>query len=185
MKSRENLLRLKHFQVEDKTRQLTQIDLMIGEFEKMFGDLQAQIDIEEEKAGITDPSHFAYPTFAKAARQRQENLKVSIEELTEKRVNAEAALKDTRLQLALSDNGALDVRASQLKIAADVEKMRVVGSNRLRVDLVKPDVHASCVGTQYTHCTLVLCLNRRGGQGVDIQPTQQFVDIHCGRAKKL
>ncbi len=94
MKSRENLLRLKHFQVEDKTRQLAQIDMMIAEFEKMHGDLQAQIDIEEEKAGITDPTHFAYPTFAKAARQRQQNLVGSIDDLKDKRVNAEAALEE-------------------------------------------------------------------------------------------
>ena len=94
MKSRENLLRLKHFQVEDKTRQLAQIDMMIAEFEKMHGDLQAQVEFEEEKAGITDPGHFAYPTFAKAARQRQENLVGSIDELKEKRVNAEADLEE-------------------------------------------------------------------------------------------
>ena len=99
MKSRENLLRLKHFQVEDKTRQLAQIDMMIAEFEKMYGDLQAQIDIEEEKAGITDPSHFAYPTFAKAARQRQENLEGSIRDLKDKRVNAEAALEEAEEEL--------------------------------------------------------------------------------------
>ena len=99
MKSRENLLRLKHFQVEDKTRQLAQIDMMIAEFEKMFNDLQAQIDIEEEKAGITDPSHFAYPTFAKAARQRQENLEGSIRDLKDKRVNAEAALEEADEEL--------------------------------------------------------------------------------------
>ncbi len=94
MKSRDNLLRLKHFQVEDKTRQLAQIDMMIAEFEKMHGDLQAQINIEEEKAGITDTSHFAYPTFAKAARARQENLDGSIRDLKDKRVNAEAALAE-------------------------------------------------------------------------------------------
>ncbi len=99
MKSRENLLRLKHFQVEDKTRQLTHIDLMIVEFERMHSDLQAQIDVEEEKAGITDPSHFAYPTFAKAARQRQENLDGSIRDLKEKRVNAEAALEEADAEL--------------------------------------------------------------------------------------
>ena len=99
MKSRENLLRLKHFQVEDKTRQLAQIDMMIAEFEKMYGDLQAQIDVEEEKAGITDPSHFAYPTFAKAARQRQENLNGSIRDLKDKRVNAEAALEEAEEEL--------------------------------------------------------------------------------------
>ncbi len=94
MKSRDNLLRLKHFQVEDKTRQLAQIDMMIAEFERMHGDLDAQITIEEEKAGITDVSHFAYPTFAKAARQRQENLVGSIRDLKEKRINAEAALQE-------------------------------------------------------------------------------------------
>ena len=99
MRSRNNLLRLKHFQVEDKTRQLAQIDMMIAEFEKMFGDLQAQITIEEEKAGITDPSHFAYPTFAKAARDRQGNLQNSIEDLKDKRVNAVAALEDAEEDL--------------------------------------------------------------------------------------
>ena len=99
MKSRENLLRLKHFQVEDKTRQLAQIDMMIAEFEKMRGDLEAQIKIEEEKAGITDPNHFAYPTFAKAALQRKENLAGSIRDLNEKRVNAEAALQEADEEL--------------------------------------------------------------------------------------
>ena len=99
MKSRDNLLRLKHFQVEDKTRQLAQIDMMIAEFERMHGDLEAQINIEEEKAGITDPSHFAYPTFAKAARQRQENLEGSIRDLKEKRINAVAALEEADAEL--------------------------------------------------------------------------------------
>ncbi len=99
MKSRDNLLRLKHFQVEDKTRQLAQIDMMIAEFEKMHGDLEAQIHIEEEKAGITDTSHFAYPTFAKAARARQENLEGSIRDLKDKRVNAEAALEEADEEL--------------------------------------------------------------------------------------
>lgn len=100
MKSRDNLLRLKHFQVEDKTRQLTQIDMMIVEFERMFEDLDVQIKFEEDKAGITDPSHFAYPTFAKAARQRQENLVGSIRDLKEKRVNAEAALEEAEAELS-------------------------------------------------------------------------------------
>jgi len=99
MKSRDNLLRLKHFQVEEKTRQLAQIDMMIAEFENMYGDLQAQIEVEEQKAGITDPEHFAYPTFAKSARQRQQNLEGSIRDLKDKRVNAEAALEDAEEEL--------------------------------------------------------------------------------------
>lgn len=99
MKPRDNLLRLKHFQVEDKTRQLTQIDLMIGELTKMAEELQRQIRIEEERSGITDPGHFAYPTFAKAARQRHANLEVSIRELNDRRVLAQEALNEAEEEL--------------------------------------------------------------------------------------
>lgn len=99
MKSRENLLRLKHFQVQEKTRQLAQIDMMLAEFERMSGDLLAQIDVEEKKAGISDINHFAYPTFAKAARQRVDNLAISVRDLQEKRQNAEEALLEAEENL--------------------------------------------------------------------------------------
>ena len=99
MKSRDNLLRLKHFQVQDRTRQLAQIDMMIHEMTRMSDDLQAQIRIEEEKSGISDVSHFAYPTFAKAARQRHENLLVSIRDLNDKRQAAEDALGEAEEDL--------------------------------------------------------------------------------------
>ena len=77
MKSRENLVRLKQFQVNEKRRQLLQLDMMIAEFERMADELELQIAAEEKKAGITDVNHFAYPTFAKAARLRRDNLKNS------------------------------------------------------------------------------------------------------------
>jgi len=99
MKSREHLLRLKHFQVQDKTRQLAQIDMMIADFERMSGELEAQVQAEEKKAGITDVNHFAYPTFAKAARQRIENLSVSIKDLRDNRAPAEEALKEAEEEL--------------------------------------------------------------------------------------
>jgi hypothetical protein len=92
MKSRENMLRLKHFQVEDRTRQLTQIELMIGELTRMADELGQQIKIEETRTGISDPNHFAYPTFAKAARQRRANLEGSIRDLGVKREAAAEAL---------------------------------------------------------------------------------------------
>lgn len=99
MKSRDNLLRLKHFQVQEKTRQLAQIDMMIAEFMRMSDDLQHQIEVEEKKAGITDQSHFAYPTFAKAAHGRKENLAGSINGLQEKRIAAEEALSEADEEL--------------------------------------------------------------------------------------
>ena len=81
MKSREGLMRLKRFQVEEKRRQVAQIEAMIAEFERMAKELNDQILSEQEKSGIHDAGHFAYPTFAKAASQRRDNLTASAAEL--------------------------------------------------------------------------------------------------------
>ncbi len=103
MKSRENLVRLKQFQVNEKRRQLLQLDMMIAEFERMAGELELQIAAEEKKAGITDVSHFAYPTFAKAARQRRDNLKNSQADLAEQKTAAETALAEVELELSKAE----------------------------------------------------------------------------------
>lgn len=94
MKSRESLIRLKKFQVDEKRRQVGQIELMVTEFETMIRDLDTQISVEEEKAGISDVAHFAYPTFAKAAMQRKENLLVSIADLNEQLETAQDQLRE-------------------------------------------------------------------------------------------
>lgn len=75
MKSRsESLIRLKKFQVDEKRRQVAQIQMMISDFERMASELDQQIDIEQTKTGISDVAHFAYSTFAKAALTRRDNL---------------------------------------------------------------------------------------------------------------
>src|SRR5882762_10723860 len=81
MKSRETLIRLKKFQVDEKRRRVAQIEGMIADFQRMSVDLEREICSEQERAGINDPSHFAYPTYAKAAIQRRENLTRSADEL--------------------------------------------------------------------------------------------------------
>ena len=81
MKSRETLIRLKKFQVDEKRRRVAQIEGMIADFQRMSVDLEREIQTEQERAGINDPSHFAYPTYAKAAIQRRENLTRSADEL--------------------------------------------------------------------------------------------------------
>ena len=81
MKSRETLIRLKKFQVDEKRRKVMQIETMIAEFERMAIELEREIKGEQDRAGIHDPGHFAYPTYAKAAIQRRENLKQSADEL--------------------------------------------------------------------------------------------------------
>ena len=78
MKSRDALIRLKRFQVEERRRRVAQIETMIAEFTRMATELDREIAAEETRAGISDPAHFAYPTYARAARTRRDNLKQSI-----------------------------------------------------------------------------------------------------------
>jgi flagellar FliJ protein len=92
MKSRDTLIRLKRFQVDEKRRKVAQIEGMIAEFERMATDLDREIRVEQDRAGIHDPGHFAYPTYAKAAMQRRENLKRSADELKVQLNDAKSAL---------------------------------------------------------------------------------------------
>ena len=92
MKSRETLIRLKKFQVDERRRKVAQIEAMIAEFERIAGDLDREIRVEQDRAGIHDPAHFAYPTYAKAAIIRRENLKRSTDELRAQLDDAKATL---------------------------------------------------------------------------------------------
>ncbi len=94
MKSRETLIRLKKFQVDERRRKVAQIETMIAEFDRMAADLEREIRVEQERAGIHDPGHFAYPTYAKAAIGRRENLKRSAGELRGQLEDAKLALGD-------------------------------------------------------------------------------------------
>lgn len=116
MKPRESLVRLKEFQVKEKRRQLSQLQMMMSEFERMSKELESQIAIEEKKSGISDPSHFAYPTFAKAARQRADNLLVSIRELKVQQDAAELALEEVEAEYAKA--AALEERDNAVRLRA-------------------------------------------------------------------
>lgn len=95
MKSRtESLIRLKKFDVDEKRRQVAQIELMVADFERMAAELDQQIEIEHQKTGISDVAHFAYSTFAKAALTRRDNLLASANGMKEKLEAAQDALAE-------------------------------------------------------------------------------------------
>ncbi|MGN6100568.1 MAG: flagellar export protein FliJ [Devosia sp.] len=95
MKSRsESLIRLKKFQVDEKRRQVAQIQQMIVDFERMAGELDQQIEIEHQKTGISDVAHFAYSTFAKAALARRDNLLASAHDMKDKLETAQDELTE-------------------------------------------------------------------------------------------
>ncbi len=99
MKNREGLLKLKKFNVDEKRRQVSQIETMLNDFDRMAEDLENQIVQEQKRVGIDDVSHFAYPTFARAAAQRRDNLKNSTEELKAQLVKAQDELTDAVSEL--------------------------------------------------------------------------------------
>ncbi|MFN3547479.1 MAG: flagellar export protein FliJ [Mesorhizobium sp.] len=125
MKSRGNLVRLKQFQVNEKRRQLAQLDMMIAEFDRMAAELDAQVAIEEKKSGITDTNHFAYPTFAKAARQRRDNLNNSRLDLLQQKGAAEMALDEAEAELAKAEQ--LENRDARVREAETDLRRAVAG----------------------------------------------------------
>lgn len=100
MKSRnDSLIRLKKFQVDEHRRALSQIEMMIADFERMAAELDQQIELEHSKTGISDASHFAYSTFAKAALTRRDNLMKSADDMREKLESAQDQLAESLEEL--------------------------------------------------------------------------------------
>jgi flagellar FliJ protein len=100
MKSRDALIRLKRFQAEEKRRRVAQLQAMIAEFTRMTGELDREIAYEEQRANISDPTHFAYPTYARAARTRRDNLLRSVGDLRDQLAEAELSLKEANEELS-------------------------------------------------------------------------------------
>lgn len=134
MKSRDTLIRLKKFQVDERRRRVAQIEAMIAEFDRMGVELDREIKAEQDRAGIQDPSHFAYPTYAKAAGVRRENLKRSVNDLHIQLNDAKAALGEAFEELKKVE--LLDERDQQRERAeqdaAEQMELDSIGIMRIR-----------------------------------------------------
>ena len=121
MKSKSaSLIRLKKFQVDEKRRQVLQIETMVADFERMASELDQQIEIEQTKTGISDVAHFAYSTFAKAALTRRYNLLNSANDMKGKLEAAQdglaEALEDLKKVELLDQREHQREAAEQLKV---------------------------------------------------------------------
>jgi len=96
-------MRLKRFEVEEKMQRVRDLEQMIHEFEQMAGDLERQIEAEEERTGVRDRSHFAYSTFARPASQRRENLMASVHDLRERHTSAVSERDEAAAELEQVD----------------------------------------------------------------------------------
>jgi flagellar protein FliJ len=96
-------LKLRRFEANEKRQKVVDIEMMIADFRRMAEDLDHQIKVEQEACGISDVNHFAYPTYAKAAIQRRDNLRSSVSGLEAKLEEAKADLEAAMEELKKSE----------------------------------------------------------------------------------
>jgi flagellar protein FliJ len=98
-----NSVQNQRFDYEEKRQQVNDLELMIADFRRMANDLDQQIKVEQQTSGISDVNHFAYPTFARAAMTRRDNLRSSVAELERRLDLARQEALEAFEQLKLSE----------------------------------------------------------------------------------
>lgn len=115
MRSKEAMLRLQRFKVEEKRRQVSEIEFMISDLDAKISEFHQQVELEEKRTGVTDINHFSYSTTAKSIRVRADNIQKSVVGLREQldRANSELDAEEAELrkiELLAQKNG-IDINA--------------------------------------------------------------------------
>ena len=139
MKSRKSLIQLRKFEVDERRQTVADIETMMGELQQMVIDLERQIEVEQEKAGVSDVNHFAYPTFAKAAIARRDNLKNSCAEL-------ESKLEQARDQLAEAFE---ELKKVELIEERDAERVRIHEAAQEQTELDEIGINMTLAGERH------------------------------------
>ncbi len=99
MRSRESLLRLNRFRVEDCRRQVSDMDLMINDLMRKHDDLDNHVKFEEQRTGVSDPSNVNYSMAAKSVRGRRDNILATVAELRDQHETTIERLKEAEADL--------------------------------------------------------------------------------------
>ena len=112
MKSREALIRLHRFRVDEIRRRLKSLDDMRADLTKKMADLETMMQEEQRRAAHSDLGRLAYPSFARSVVARRENIQRTIDE-----VDKQAATVTEELQAGYRE-------LKKYEIAADSEAQR-------------------------------------------------------------
>ena len=74
-------IRRAEIEANHQGRRTLQIEAMITDFDLRADHLEREIIVEQNRTGIHDTGRYAYPTYAKAAIARRDNLRRSADEL--------------------------------------------------------------------------------------------------------
>src|SRR5512141_592768 len=100
MSLRASVARSLGLRIEQHSRAVLQLQIMMADFDRLANDLDRDIRAEEARTNNNDPLHFAYSTVAKAAAQRRDNLRRSSNELRVQLEAAKKALSEAELEAA-------------------------------------------------------------------------------------
>jgi len=112
MKSREALIRLNRFRVDEIRKRLKSLDDMRGDLLKKMSDLETMVQEEQRRSQQSDLGRLAYPTFVRSVMARRENIQRTIDE-----VEKQAASVTEELQGAYRE-------LKKYEIVADAEAQR-------------------------------------------------------------
>ena len=121
MKSRESLIRLHRFKVDEIRRRLKLLDDMRADLAKKMADLEIMMQEEQRRAAHSDLGRLAYPSFARSIVLRRENIQRSIDE-----IEREAAQVTENLQSAYRELKKYEIAADNVSERERVEVARQV-----------------------------------------------------------
>jgi len=125
MKSGTSLIRIQRFRVQEVQRQVVDLERVLEEFRNEQRELDQRVRLEQEKAGISDETHYAYPTYAKYAAKRRDNLSSSIADL-----ERQVAVERERLAAAFEE-----LKKAELVDAAGRARLAARRRRREQADL--------------------------------------------------
>jgi flagellar protein FliJ len=99
MRSRDSLLRLHRFRVDDIRRQVEEMGMMVQDLMRKHDELDQHVKFEESRNGISDPNSVNYSMAAKAVRGRRDNILKSVGELKDQHEAMQTRLEEESAEL--------------------------------------------------------------------------------------
>ena len=127
MKSREGLVRLHRFRVEEIRKRLKSLDEMRGDLTKKMSDLETMVQEEQRRANNSDLGRLAFPTFARSVQARRENIQRTIDE-----VEKQAATVSDELQGAYRE-----LKKYEVAIDNDAQRDRAEYARQVQADIAE------------------------------------------------
>ena len=121
MKSREALIRLHRFRVDEIRRRLKSLDDMRADLTKKMSDLETMMQEEQRRAAHSDLGRLAYPSFARSVVARRENIQRTIDG-----IEKQAATVTEELQAAYRELKKYEIAAENDATRDRVEYARQV-----------------------------------------------------------